>query len=248
VKSRKLKSQHLFAKCVNPNFLNDISFVIDGRFVVMIEHQSSMNPNMPLRMLLYIARVYEKIVSNDNLYGSKKIAIPNPEFIVLYNGDDECPDRQVLRLSDMFSEPLAGSLAKLELEVNVYNINKGRNEEFAIRSEKLKGYETFIYLVKEYVKSMDRGSAIKRAIGDCIRQDVLRDFLKEHGSEVHNMLLSGWNWDDAKRVWQREAREDGIEIGIEKGKAESREEILSLIKQGYSLADIENMLKAQPRG
>ena len=98
---------------------------------------------------------------------------------------------------------LPESLANLELVVNVYNINNGRNEVFAKRSEKLKGYETFIYLVKEYVKSMDRDSAIKRAICDCIRQDVLRDFLKEHGSEVRNMLLSGWNWDDAKRVWQR---------------------------------------------
>jgi len=221
--------------------INDISFVIEGKFVVMIEHQSSMNPNMPLRMLLYIARVYEKIVSEDNLYGSKKIIIPNPEFIVLYNGDDECPDKKVLRLSDMFSEPLPESLAKLELVVTVYNINKGRNEEFATRSEKLKGYEIFIYLIKEYVKSMDRASAIKRAIGDCIRQDVLRDFLKKHGSEVHNMLLSGWNWDDAKRVWQKEAKEDGIDIG----RKERDNEILDLIKQGYNLADIENMLKAR---
>jgi hypothetical protein len=218
--------------------INDISFVIEGKFVVMIEHQSSKNPNMPLRMLLYIARVYEKIVSNDNLYGSKKITIPNPEFIVLYNGDDECPDKQVLKLSDMFSEPLPESLAKLELVVNVYNINKGRNEEFATRSEKLKGYEIFIFLIKEYVKSMDRGSAIKRAIVDCIHQNVLRDFLKEHGSEIHNMLLSGWNWDDAKRVWQREAKEDGIDIG----RKERDNEILSLIKKGYTAADIEKHL------
>ncbi|MDR2554219.1 MAG: Rpn family recombination-promoting nuclease/putative transposase [Fibromonadaceae bacterium] len=211
--------------------INDISFVIEGKFVVMIEHQSSMNPNMPLRMLLYIARVYEKIVSSDNLYGSKKIIIPNPEFIVLYNGDDECPDKQILKLSDMFSEPLPESLAKLELVVNVYNINKGRNEVFATRSEKLKGYEIFIYLIKEYVKSMDRGSAIKRAIGDCIRQDVLRDFLKEHGSEVHNMLLSGWNWDDAKRVWQEEAREEG------------HEELFALLDSGVSVAEAKKILR-----
>jgi len=227
--------------------INDISFVIEGKFVVMIEHQSSMNPNMPLRMLIYIARVYEKIVSSDNLYGTKKITIPTPEFIVLYNGDEECPDKQVQKLSDMFSEPLPESLANLELVVTVYNINKGRNEEFATRSEKLKGYEIFIYLVKEYVKSMDRDSAIKRAIGDCIRQDVLKDFLKEHGSEVHNMLLSGWNWDDAKRVWQREAMEDGIDIGVGKGREERDNEILALIEKGYTSADIKNHLSKQTR-
>jgi len=220
--------------------INDIAFVIEGKFVVMIEHQSSLNPNMPLRMLLYIARVYEKIVDEDNLYGTKKITIPNPEFIVLYNGDDECPDRQVQKLSDMFSEPLPKSLANLELVVTVYNINKGRNEDLAIRSEKLKGYEIFVYLVKEYAKSMDKDNAIKQAIGDCIRQDVLRDFLKEHGSEVRNMLLSGWNWDDAKRVWQREAREDGIDIGIDK--------VFSLWRQGYSMDEAEKLLASQPSG
>ncbi|MDR2584127.1 MAG: hypothetical protein LBC75_11655 [Fibromonadaceae bacterium] len=117
----------------------------------------------------------------------------------------------------------------------VYNINKGRNEEFAKRSEKLKGYENFIYLVKEYVKSMDRDGAIKRAIGDCIRQDVLRDFLKEHGSEVRNMLLSGWNWDDAKRVWQREAREDTLE------------EVFSLLEQGLSLTEAKKKLGLNPK-
>ena len=86
---------------------------------------------------------------------------------------------------------------------------------------------------------MDRDNAIKRAIGDCIRQDVLKDFLKEHGSEVHNMLLSGWNWDDAKRVWQREAREDERE--------ENRKEILDLIDKGYTSADIKNHLRKQTR-
>jgi len=86
---------------------------------------------------------------------------------------------------------------------------------------------------------MDRGNAIKQAIGDCIRQDVLKDFLKEHGSEVHNMLLSGWNLDDAKRVWQREAHEDGRD--------KERTEILDLIEKGYTAADIKNHLHKQTR-
>jgi hypothetical protein len=216
--------------------INDISFVIDGKLVVLIEHQSTLNPNMPLRMLLYIARTYEKIVDRDGLYSTKKIPIPKPEFIVLYNGAEECPDRQVLKLSDMFSEPLGESLASLELEVTVYNINKGRNEELAKRSEKLKGYEIFVSLVKEYLKGgMDRSSAIRRAVLDCIRQDVLKGFFEEHGSEVHNMLLSEWNLDDAKRVWQREAREDG--------RNEERKELLALLESGVSLAEAKKLLR-----
>jgi predicted transposase YdaD len=219
--------------------INDISFVIDGKLVVLIEHQSTLNPNMPIRMLIYISRTYEKIVDKDGLYSTKKMSIPKPEFIVLYNGAEECPDKQVLKLSDMFSEPLGESLASLELEVTVYNINNGRNEEMAKRSEKLKGYEVFVYLVKEYLKAgMDRGSAIKRAVLDCIRQDVLKEFFEEHGSEVHNMLLSEWNLDDAKRVWQREAREDGRN----EGRNEGREELFALWEKGVSLAEAKNRL------
>jgi len=219
--------------------INDISFVIEGKLVVLIEHQSTINPNMPLKMLIYMGRNYEKIIDKDGLYSTKKMFIPKPEFIVLYNGVDECPDRQVLKLSEMFSEPLKESIANLELVVNVYNINIGRNEEMATRSEKLKGYEFFIYLIREYLKVMDRDSAISRAVADCIRQNVLKDFFEEHGSEVHNMLFGEWNWDDAKRVWQREAREDGRE----EGRNENREEILGLIRKGYNLTDIEKFLR-----
>jgi hypothetical protein len=222
--------------------INDISFVIDGKLVVLIEHQSTLNPNMPLRMLLYIARTYEKIVDKDGLYSTKKMPIPKPEFIVLYNGAEECPDKQVLKLSDMFSEPLGESLANLELAVNVYNINKGRNEELAKSSEKLKGYEFFVSLVKEYLRVMDRGSAIGRAVSDCMRQGMLKEFFEEHGSEVENMLLSGWNWDDAKRVWQREAREDGIEEGVGIGLNRGREELFALWEKGVSLAEAKKRL------
>jgi hypothetical protein len=224
--------------------INDISFVIDGKLVVLIEHQSTLNPNMPLRMLLYIARTYEKIVDRDGLYSTKKIPIPKPEFIVLYNGAEECPDRQVLKLSDMFSEPLGESLASLELEVTVYNINKGRNEELAIRSEKLKDYEIFVSLVREYLKAgMDRGTAIRRAVLDCIRQDVLKDFFEEHGSEVHNMLLSEWNLDDALEVRYEEGIEDGIEKGIGIGLNRGREELFALLESGVSLAEAKNLLR-----
>jgi hypothetical protein len=112
------------------------------------------------------------------------MSIPKPEFIVLYNGVEECPDKQILRLSDMFSEQLVEGIANLELYVSVYNINKGRNEELAKRSEKLKGYEIFVSLVREHLKSMGRDSAIRRAVSECIRGDVLKDFFSEYGSEV----------------------------------------------------------------
>jgi predicted transposase/invertase (TIGR01784 family) len=76
-------------------------------------------------------------------------------------------------------------------------------------------------LVREYAKSMDRSAAIIRAIDDCIRGNVLKDFLERNASEVRNMLFAKWDWDVAKRVWQEEAeergREEGVTIGMERG-------------------------------
>ena len=103
--------------------INDISFVIDGKIVVLIEHQSTVNENMPLRMLIYIARVYEKICNNENLYRTRQITIPRPEFIVLYNGRNEMPDTQTLKLSEMFAKYGEKNPIELELEVKIYNIN-----------------------------------------------------------------------------------------------------------------------------
>jgi hypothetical protein len=234
--------------------LNDIAFVIDNRLVVLIEHQSTVNENMPLRMLIYISREYEKITTSKNLYKEKMIKIPTPEFIVLYNGKKEFPDFMEMKLSDLFE--LKTELCSLELVVKAYNINKGRNVDMANRSPMLDGYETFIAEINENLKTMGLPAAIKVAIASCISKGILVYFLKENGSEVENMLLTGWNMKDALAVAREEGTEDGIEIGmengigigVEKGRAEEKAEILSLIKQGYSLTDIENMLKAQLGG
>jgi predicted transposase/invertase (TIGR01784 family) len=209
---------------------NDISFTIGNKLVILIEHQSTINPNIPLRLLLYIARVYEKIIDQGkkgNLYREKLIRIPRPEFIVLYNGPKPYPDKKILRLSDAFEE-IEGFKAEippeLDLQVTVYNINEGHNEAILERSEKLKGYSTFMQKIRENKETMPLEAAMKAAIEYCIEHSILSKFLLEHAPEVMNMLLSEWNWDDAKEVWQEEAREEGIGIGREEGIGIGREE------------------------
>ncbi|MDR1899788.1 MAG: Rpn family recombination-promoting nuclease/putative transposase [Treponema sp.] len=229
---------------------NDISFTIGNKIVVLIEHQSTINPNMPLRLLLYIARVYEKILEEGkkgNLYRGKLVRIPRPEFIVLYNGTKPCPDQATLKLSDCFeaTEGLAGKTGtapELELTVKVYNINQGHNEEIARRSGRLEGYSAFIARVRENRETMEPEEAMKAAIAYCLERDILSTFLTEHSSEVRNMLLTEWNWDDAKEVWQEEAREEGREEGRE----EERKTILDLVRQGYTPEQIEAMLASRP--
>jgi hypothetical protein len=107
--------------------LNDIAFVLDGRLIVLMEHQSTVNNNMPLRMLQYLASEYQLITDRKNLYKQGIVKIPAPEFIVLYNGDKKFPDYKELKLSDSYS--FKPPECYLELVVKVYNINKGCNAE-----------------------------------------------------------------------------------------------------------------------
>ena len=84
------------------NRINDISFEIGGKQVVLVEHQSTLSPNLALRLLMYIARIYEKsIVDNKNLYTTHLIRIPRPEFFVLYNGKSPCPDVKTQKLTPL---------------------------------------------------------------------------------------------------------------------------------------------------
>jgi len=186
--------------------LNDVAFVVDDRLVVLMEHQSTVNDNMPLRMLLYMAREYERMTKGRDLYKEKMIKIPTPEFFVLYNGKDEFPDSKELRLSDSYKSK-DGSCS-LELVATVYNINDGRNSEMVNRSPALHGYSELIAEVNKNRESMDLGDAIKAAIKSCIKRGILVYFLEKHASEVLNMLTTEWNWDDAKEVWKEETLEE----------------------------------------
>jgi predicted transposase/invertase (TIGR01784 family) len=220
--------------------INDICFVIDGRLVVLVEHQSTINENMCLRMLIYISREYEKITNSRDLYREKMIKIPTPEFIVLYNGKEEFPDYKEMRLSDSFE--IRNDTCFLELVAKVYNINKGRNADIASRSPVLSGYEEFVAEIKENLKAVNLAEAIRLAIKTCMSKNILVYFLREHGSEVENMLITEWNWDDALAVAREEALERGMEKGVAIGEARGMEKILTYLRQGHSIDEAEKLL------
>jgi hypothetical protein len=189
-------------------------------------------------LLQYISEVYKAITEYRDLYREKRMSIPKPEFIVLYNGKKDYPEHKKLKLSEMFIELGLEAHASLELEVDVYNINKGSNLKFTEKSKTLNDYENFIHLTREYCKSMSRDEAIERAVRECINRNVLREFLEERAREVTGMIFGEWDWDVAKEVWQEEAREEGFGIG----KAEGMEKVLALMDEGYSSAEIKQML------
>ena len=204
------------------DLINDISFEIGGKLVVLIEHQSTVNPNIALRLLMYIARVYEKIIEGRNVYSKKQLPIPQPEFFVLYNGTDPFPDKETYRLSDSFEKLKSLGLAEkdapaLELVVKVININEGRNREIAESCKKLAEYSAFVAKVRAL--KIELGSleeAVREAIKYCQKHDILNEFLKLHAAEVLGMLMTEFNLDDALAV----RYEDGFENGREEGREE----------------------------
>ena len=231
---------------------NDISFIVGSKLVVLVEHQSTVNPNMALRLLMYIAESYKQMVKNKNVYSGKKVSIPYPVFYVLYDGPDPYPDEKVLKLSDLFENIEGLALPEknrplLELEVKVLNINEGKNVEVVNRCRKLAEYGIFSAKVREFREAYDDLlKAIKEAVKYCKEHDILKGYLEKHETEVINMLYTEWNIDTAIEVAREEAFEDGVERGIERGIEQgiekNRQYVLELLKQGLSSEEIEQRL------
>ncbi len=193
---------------------NDISFSAGGHLVVLLEHQSTWNPNMPFRFLEYVAKVYTKIVDSDIIYRSKLAPIPSPEFYVFYNGVEEQPYEQELRLSDAF--PI--QTGALELVAKCYNINLAENNELLDACYELKAYSVFVQKVREgKAQGLSPYQSIRDAILYCESHDWMKGYFASHESEVFNMVSFKWNDAKALRIAKEEYFERGEAKGIKKG-------------------------------
>ena len=199
---------------------NDVSFVIDS-MMPLYEHQSTFNPNLPLRFLFYISDEYAQLTRNENLYGEKLIRIPAPQFVIFYNGIDDYPDIQELRLSDLYYDHT--QKAGLELKATMLNINKGHNRELMEKCQILKDYSEFTALVRKYAKVLSLNQAVERAVDECIAKGILGDFLRKNKEEVCHMCI--YEYDEERHM--RQEREYFMEKGLAKGKAEGRVEGMS---------------------
>ena len=167
---------------------NDIAFTIGDKFVVLMEEQSTVCLNMPVRMLSYLGRLYEKMYNRREFYRRSLIKIPVPEFYVFYNGREEMPEEMTLRLSDNYSESAPEN--SVELVVKMYNIKYNKGAEILEKNKVLYGYSLLISYVEEMKKEgYSDDLAAKNAILRCIEQGVLKDFLQINGTEVTGMLF-----------------------------------------------------------
>ena len=211
---------------------NDLAFIIDTN-LYLYEHQSTYNPNMPLRDLFYISNEYQKLLDKKSLYSSSLQKIPAPNFIELYNGTDTLSDFSEHRLSSAF-ENLSGE-PKLELIVTVLNINEGHNALLMEHCQTLKEYSQYVAKVRKYAAGMPLDQAVEYAVDECIKENILADFLRKNRAEVISMSIFEYD----KEEEEKKLRKAEYEAGIQKGVLNTARHLLEL-----NLLSLENISRA----
>ena len=207
---------------------NDLAFMLETN-IYLYEHQSTLNPNIPLRDLIYIGIEYQQYVDDKSLYSSSLQKIPAPKFMVFYNGTDAVDDRVELRLSNAY-EHLAGE-PDLELKVLMLNVNEGHNKELMEQCQTLKEYAIYVARVRKYTSEMNLNDAVARAIDDCIKEGTLVEFLRKNRSEVKMVSILEYD----KEWEEKKLRKAEYEAGKSEGIAEIIQNMYGL---GYSIEKI----------
>ena len=198
-------------------FYNDVSYLVDNRIIVLAEHQSTINPNMPLRCLEYIGRLYETLFESKEKYSRKLLNIPTPEFYVFYNGEEPYPSDKTLKLSEAFIENTTQT--NLELTVKVININRQNRHPVLENCQTIQEYSIFVETVRKW-KEIDPQNGFEKAVEECIENNILREYLKRKTKEVINMLLAEYDYETDIAVQRAEEREIAFAEGISQGRSE----------------------------
>ena len=200
---------------------NDLAFILDLALFLW-EHQSTYNPNIPLRDLMYIAKEYEKYIKEKgiSLYFNRQQKIPAPQFIVFYNGNRKIGERMEHRLSDAY-ETSSGEPA-LELKVLVININEGYNQKLMESCQILKEYAQYVSKVRTYKKTLKLNEAVEKAVEECIQEGILREFFLKHRAEVVAMSIFEYDREWEEEILRKEEFEAGKELGEQLGKEKER--------------------------
>ena len=187
---------------------NDLAFIMDMN-LHLYEHQSTYNPNMPLRDLFYISNEYQKLVVQQLLYSSTIQKIPAPKFIVFYNGTKQIADVDELRLSSAYE--CSTEHPDLELRVTVLNVNEGHNQELMEHCRILKEYAQYVARVRKYIAQPDvtLEEAVEQAIDECIKAGILAEFLMRNRAEVVSMSIFEYDKEEEEKKLRRAEFEAG---------------------------------------
>ena len=220
---------------------NDLAFIINTN-LFLYEHQSTYNPNMPLRDLFYISGEYQKLVDLKSLYTSTRLRIPTPNFIVFYNGTEKNEDRWVEYLSESY-ENMSGE-PNLELKVIILNINVGHNKKLMEECQTLREYAQYVAKVRRYSEEMELNTAVECAVSESIQEGILKEFLQKNRAEVIAMSIFEYNEEEEKRKLRKAEYEAGMAEGVMKTKKET---VISLAEMGLSVQQIAQEVKVEEK-
>ena len=220
---------------------NDLAFIVDTN-LFLYEHQSTYNPNMPLRDLFYISSEYQKVIDKKSLYSSKLQKIPAPKFLVFYNGTEAMEDSRTEYLSESF-EKLTGE-PDLELKVLTLNINKGHNLKLMEQCRVLKEYAQYVERVRSYVGKMGLDAAVHRAVDECIREGILEEFLRQRRAEVEAVSIFEYDKEEEERKLREAEYEAGETAGRESGRREGEQAMVEFIDKLMMADRMDDMKRA----
>ena len=219
---------------------NDVSFLI-GNNMALFEHQSTFNPNMPLRGLIYFAHLYQSFIekSETSIYGSKLLKIPTPQYIVFYNGvDRKIEDEAVLKLSDSFI--VEDKTKGFEWSARVLNVNIGHNRALLDKCRVLWEYSMFIDTARKRIGELDNvNDGVVKAVDECIEKGILKDYLLDNKSEVVAMCLVEFDQEKYERTLLEEGIKQGLQQGLQQGAFnERRQTIERMLSSGFDKTQI----------
>lgn len=203
---------------------NDVSCCVDMR-LQLYEQQSTVNPNMPKRMLGYSVQQIEEMVAHYDIYSGKMIPLPTPKFFVFYNGVADQPEEKYIKLSDCYVHKEENP--SLELIVKQLNINPGYNEELKKKCPTLMQYVEYVSRVRHYSQTLPLKEAVIKAVDECIKEGILREFLIKNKAQVIKMSIFEYDREKHMKTLYEEAYEDGEEAGYIKGEIHT---LISLVK------------------
>ena len=214
---------------------NDVSFIILDEMNLW-EHQSSFNPNMPMRFLTYGTQLYEKYTATSGYYKfSRKLQrLPKPHCICFYNGTEEQPEQQVLKLSDAF-----GGEGDIEVKVKMLNVNYGKNRELMETCQPLREYAWLVDRVREHQRVLQNlEAAVDASIDEMPDSFVIRTLIEAHRAGVKKMFLTEYDEEKMKEQERKEAFADGVDAGV----AEANERVAAdMLKKKYPLDAIKDI-------
>lgn len=207
---------------------NDLSFIMDNRFIVMIEHQATVNPNMPLRMLSYAAREYERRGLTKKVYSRRRIEIPTPELYMLYNGAEDQPIMQELKLSDAYIAK-CGKIS-LEARVKVINVNYDKGADILKRCKTLNEYSMFIHMIRERQQEKGLQKAVEESVRECMRKGILTEFLERNGGDIVSLVRIELTREECEAIREEDGYVRGLEDGLNEGRIEEQLKIARNMK------------------